>query len=573
MGSLVGGNVALGAEPDAPPPVRVLVLPFRVQGEGNLGYLRSGVRDVLASRLYREGSLVIADEFDADEARAILGAERLDLDRLRILGRQARADYTVYGSVTAVGAGYSLDANALSNSGDAAPRRHFTQGDALSKLIPSLGPLAEEIGAAILADRAERLRRLAAPPSPPPVAAPLAGGTPDWVEKTPKTAEPAGDAPPNEVFLRPDGGSGGGEMLRPGVWRSEPLSSAFVAVAVGDVDLDGAPELVAIDRNNVWIYGRQGEAMDLEQHVAGVSYHQYLNVEVADTNGNRTPEIIVTNVGQGVVNSFVLEWNEGRYERIATRIPYLLRVVEDGRGGSRLVGQKLGPVEPFGLPIHELGWRGTRLVEERKLAIPHGLNVFDFHFVTPGPDTGERVVGFAPGGEVRLYEGDATVWESGESYDGSLNAFSASMRGSEILGKGASGMRTIYLSGRLIPVDLDGDGRLELLVRRNESKLGNVFEKVRVYDGGRVHALNWNGTGFAERWRTPYLDGYVSDFRVADFDGDRDLELVIAIVKDAGITGEVKDLFSFGSADRGTRTVILSYDLAAPNPSEGRLKK
>lgn len=562
---------AAPAADEARAPLRVIVLPFRVQGEGQIGYLRSGVRDVLASRLYREGTVQIADAYDAAEAKALAEAQRVDLDRLRILGRGAGADYAVYGSVTTVGSGYSLDANVLSTSGDAPPRRHFAQGKALDELIPSLGPLADAIVEGMVADRDERLLALAAPPPAPVEPAP--GGAPAWVESAKPAPAAAKAALPNESFLPPDGAAGGGTVLAPGVWRSEPLAFALVGFAVGDVDLDGAPELVAVDRTGLWIYGRRGDAMDLEQHIAGVSYHRQLNVEIADSNGNRIPEIIVSNVGRGVVNSSIFEWNDGRYERIATRVPYLLRVVDDGRGTERLVGQKIGAVEPFGLPVHELAWHGTRLIEKVALAVPRGLNVFDFHLVDPDGAGAVRYVGLGGGGELRLYDKDETVWESAERYDGSLNAFQASGKGAEILGQGAGGMRTVYLSGRVVPVDLDGDGGVELLVRRNESKIGNVFEKVRIYDGGRVHALGWNGTGFDERWRTPYLDGYVSDFRVANVDADPEPELVVAIVKDAGVSGEVKDLFSFGSEERGARTVVFAYDLNAAAPRTERLKK
>ncbi|MBZ0253818.1 MAG: HEPN domain-containing protein, partial [Candidatus Methylomirabilis sp.] len=123
---------------------RVLVVPFQVNGGQELAYLRVGVRDILASRLHREGEVAVVSQSDAAEADAALGAGRVDLERLRILGRSASADYVVYGSVTAIGKGYSLDVQVLSASGSKPPWRDFSDGSSLDKLIPALGPMGEE---------------------------------------------------------------------------------------------------------------------------------------------------------------------------------------------------------------------------------------------------------------------------------------------------------------------------------------------------------------------------------------------------------------------------------------------
>jgi len=317
----------------------------------------------------------------------------------------------------------------------------------------------------------------------------------------------------------------------------------------------------------VWIYGWKKDGFKLERKLAGGEYNQYLRVEVADTNGNRVPEILVTNVAQRRLQSLVYEWSGKTFSRIAVRVPYFLAVVDGGPEGPLLVGQALGRTDPLGLPVHALRWDETRLVQGDEVDLPRGVDALGYQNVYLGPDRARHPVAFSSEGEVRVYEDGDVSWESAEEYDGSLTAFTASSKGGEILGGGSRGERTVYVPGRIVPLPSGAAGNPEILVRRNEGTLGNVFERIRVYDGGRIHALAWSETGFVEAWRTPYLDGYVSDFTIADLDGDGVRELVVAVVKDADFVGEIKDLFGYGSAERGAKTVLLAYDLETRPPT------
>lgn len=552
--------LSLSAPARAAEEARVLVLPFQVNGGQDLAYLRVGVRDILASRLHREGEVAVVSQYDAAEADAALGAGRADLERLRILGRSASADYVVYGSVTAIGKGYSLDVQVLSASGGKPPWRDFSDGSSLDKLIPALGPMGEEIANRIAREHERAAKKGAAPSPPAPAEQESAAPAASAVAAAPA---PPADVP-NPSFAAPEASAQAAGALEPGVWRSAPVSHAVVSFAVADVDLDGAADVVAVDRTSVIVLGREGGKLAVRARVPGPSYATNLRVDVTDVNGNRVPDLVVASVARGRARSFVLERGESGFLPIVEDAPFLLARV----AGAGLVGQALGAVDPLGRRVVRMAWKDGALAPGEPVSLPEGVGVFDFALVPFAAEGPGRTAAFSKESDLRLYgageEADEVAWESADAYDGTLNAFTASSKGSEILGGGGTGERTVYVSGRILPTDLDADGEPELLVRRNEARLGNFFERIRLFEGGRVHSLAWSGAGFEERWATPFLDGYVSDFALGDLDGDGREELVVAAVKDAGVVGEVRDLFAFGSEERGAKTVFFSYDLARP---------
>ena len=53
---------------------------------------------------------------------------------------------------------------------------------------------------------------------------------------------------------------------------------------IGDVNDDGLNEIVAIDKNNVYIYQKAENELKLLEKIKGNSYDNYIAVDVADIN-------------------------------------------------------------------------------------------------------------------------------------------------------------------------------------------------------------------------------------------------------------------------------------------------
>jgi len=130
-------------------PARVALLPVTVHSnDAASGYLSAGLASMLSSRLEQFEEIAVirldAAKPGGDTADAALAA-----------GRDAGAEFVVYGSFTQFGEGASLDIQCArveaGGGGDA--RRIFVQSGTLGEIIPKLDELAEKIRLHVSGDR------------------------------------------------------------------------------------------------------------------------------------------------------------------------------------------------------------------------------------------------------------------------------------------------------------------------------------------------------------------------------------------------------------------------------------
>ncbi len=139
-------------------PARVALLPVTVHSsDAASSYLSAGLASMLSSRLelFEEISVIRVEAGGGGEAAA-LGA-----------GREAGADFVVYGSFTQFGEGASLDLQCARVEGGGDARRIFVQSGTLGEIIPKLDELAEKIRLHVSGGR---------PPAPDPAPAATAAG-------------------------------------------------------------------------------------------------------------------------------------------------------------------------------------------------------------------------------------------------------------------------------------------------------------------------------------------------------------------------------------------------------------
>ena len=120
-----------------------------------------------------------------------------------------------------------------------------------------------------------------------------------------------------------------------------------------------------------------------------------------------------------------------------------------------------------------------------------------------------------------------------------------------------------YVPMRMPVVDLDRDGRYELLANKPVTTAGKLFTNYRTYPQGEIHAMLWDGMGMELLWKTRRIKGTVCDVTVADVDNNGKVDLVVAVNSYGGVTSGLK-----------TRCAVYMYPLdttkvnARPNYQE-----
>ena len=105
----------------------------------------------------------------------------------------------------------------------------------------------------------------------------------------------------------------------------------------------------------------------------------------------------------------------------------------------------------------------------------------------------------------------------------------------------ASFQERIYFNPRIQFYDIEDDGMLEVFVVKNEEVGGGTLGKYKRFTKGSLEILSWDGISLAPAFKTKSVQGWISDFVIADIDGDSIDELIVSVVGKSKLLINVAD--------------------------------
>ena len=563
-------------------PYQLVIVPFKMNADRDLTFLKEGALDILASRLSWENKVTVVSREKTAEALK-KGSEPVNEAGAQDLGRRLKADYVLLGSLTVFGNSVSLDGKIIDVHQKQSTLTLFKEGKDIDQVIPLLSLFATEIKERLFGLSVESSPKIAkaVPESPSPsiyahpetLLADEPGGEEETVPEPSRPSTPAPqEAPPapepndrkDAATVKPAPPVAGGFAEPPqtalsattstAFWKSPHFKFAIQGIALGDVDGDKKTEVVFISDRRVSVNRFQNQGLVKLWEKSGKRGRRYIGVDVADVNNNGRAEIFVTSVKnpEDRLSSFVLEWDGRAFQPISEEAPWYYRVVDLPHLGQVLLGQKRAMDAPFVREVHELAWANGKYEPQEPLGLPKGVNIYGFAQGDVKNNGLQMTIAFDREDRLRLFSlsGDEK-WKSGERFGGNMNYVESWMKNSDISDR-------LYLPQRICVLDLNGDGKQEVVVPSNESQIGRLFAKFRTFSTGHMASLSWSGLTLAPELQTPKLEGYISDFGIGDFDHDGTDEVVVAHVDKGGlpIVG-------------GSKSSIISYEIN-PKPSPAR---
>ncbi len=238
---------------------------------------------------------------------------------------------------------------------------------------------------------------------------------------------------------------------------------------------------------------------------------EQINVESADMNGNGRPEIFVTAMFGGKVFSYVIEFQEGGYRRIAD-VPGFLRVLSYPGKGAVLIGQAYDPVTFFaGQPKVYSAVEG-KYVAGAEFTLPKELGLYGWTYANLG-DRQPLLVALDDDDHLMVYSGQTMVWKSAEQYAGvGLFVYKPVTGIDAVLSRQATALdksQRVKIRGRVVAGDLNNDGKDEIVVQKNigSSMLG-------AFTGAELNGLAWTGARLEQVWSVKDISGPVYDIAI-----------------------------------------------------------
>jgi TolB-like protein len=478
---------------------KVAILPFMIYSQENLDYLREGIYNILTSRITVEERIVVIDRSIVERAFYEERPTRLDEAAATKIGMKIRADYVVLGSITKVGDYISLDARLISLTEEKPPLSAFTQHKGIDDVMVKIGDFAQDIGYKILGRRT-------------------------------MIGRPGESRREGGMIERFDRGSLDFK-------KSQTFDFEIKGLDIGDVDGDKKNELVIMDTNNLYVFKYDGDKLKLFREIKIGYQHNFLSLDVADVNRNGYAEIIVTSVVGDNLQSFILEYEEKEFRKIIEKANWYFRVLDHPKDGPTLMGQGMGSDGLFTGRIYKFLWKKKSFKKGPKMPFPNGTIIFGIALAPIRSketsdlivlDDLERLRIVAPNGK--------NLWSSKERYGGGTNFYDTEKKRDMSYRYGNSPPWRVYIPGRILIRDLDGDGLKEVIINKNDTSGTRLFDRIRLFDIGEIYNLVWQDGILTTNWKTKKIGGYISDFQVKDIDNDGEAELVVSVVDLGGIT-------------------------------------
>ncbi len=503
------------AHAEEKPRPRLAILPFTMNNPEDLAHLQEGVRAMLASRVAAGIGAILVDRHEA----AKVVSEQSGISPQEA-GRVLGADLVLTGSVTGLGSSLSIDA-ILTRVKEGDSESFFTSAADQNSIIAAVDRLAADISGSISGEprQVEQATAASSVAKPGAVSTGSSDQTmhPDRIFRAPVSAVPvpAPSITTTSPFLPP--------VTKPAgqASRSQFLDLEIQVMDAADVFGEGSSQVVLAEKQRVTVYRQDGGRLTKAAEVPAAPRHvRIVSLCLADLNGNGRAEIYVSAISDNTPLSYAVEWDGKAFVSLYNKQRWYTRTLFLPGKGMVLAGQQGGSDYPVKPGIYQLTVGDGELVKGEKLAIPEAVNLFDFVLGDFTGDGQTEIAVQSQDDHLYLYNKNGDVlWEGAADFGHTsryIGPASASLGDQE----------NLQVPTRLVALDLNGDGRQELVAMKNPSGLGTIMRTVGSFVGGSIDIMAWNGITFNEYWSTGPIGSYIASYQLEATEGRLYLALI-----------------------------------------------
>jgi hypothetical protein len=204
-------------------------------------------------------------------------------------------------------------------------------------------------------------------------------------------------------------------------------------------------------------------------------------------------------------------------------------------------------------PIFRFVWKKKSFEKGPKMPFPKETKIFGLTLADIRGKGKPEIISFDSFERVNILSEDGKIlYRTRDRFGGTANYYDTLKKKEEAFRPQDSPPWRVYIPGRIVIKDLEGDGIPKIIVNKNEFTTGRLFHRVRSFEKGEIQNLIWEEGALETNWKTREIKGYISDFQVKDADNDGEEELVVAVIPPTEETGALS---------KQTRSHILFFKL------------
>jgi hypothetical protein len=403
---------------------------------------------------------------------------------------------------------------------------YYSSASGENEIIAAVDKLSKDIAARSFNKRPHATTITA--PAAPAAAYPA---TPD-IPSAPNAAFQT--AHPDRAFMQPGqyGQVGGSPFIQSmgisgslGFTKTQNLHYSIQGMDIGDVDGDGADDVVIASPNKITAYHLINNRLQKFGEIETLAKNRIISVNVGDVNNNGKAEIYVSSIDWVTPDSFAVEWQEKDFTYLFRNEKWYVKPMDVPGPGLLLAGQSGGIDSPFTSGIYEVEIVDGSLRTKEQLPVPADINLFEFSMADLDGDGKVEVISIDQEDRLKVrHTGGKQMWKGDGRYGGSLRYVGGRSRYAQSRGPdspledidGAENISEdrIYIPSRIVVEDINNDNLPDIVLNKNLSTASRLLKNLKNYPSGEIHGLVWNGIGMAELWRTRKLDGYVATYQL-----------------------------------------------------------
>lgn len=482
----------------------LVIFPLAIYADQSKAYLGQGIKRMLISRISGEGIEIVPDEkyislLDKSEKKGVTSKKRAEE-----MARGLKADYAVFGSITTIGGGYSLDLSLLEVAKDGSKLTKISNAVDEDQLIPQLSDVAYQLRAFIEGKEIPSKKTAGEP----------ARRTAEKADVLPKPSTTKG------IFSKVESEEQGPKAIEKGLFFKptreyqgfKPTGKISVGMSVmafdmGELDAKSGVEILVLGRKKLLVYSSHGASFALKDTLKAGFGEDFLRVSVGDTDNNGMAEIYLVSRYGIRARSTVYEWT-GTFKRLDRRAGHM-QAIKDPISGKALLLFKDSKVDEFfsgGMYVMEYE-KGGKLTKREQLPKLKGAQFYTLALFDFDRDGGPEWIGL--GDESRPYVWDKqgeVLWNGDKHLGGTNNAIA--------LGDALPGdpPPRIAFNSRLLVTDIDGDGKREILSIKNIPLIEHALH-FKVYTKSLLFVYRIEGQGLSPAWTTGNIDWCLTDMQ------------------------------------------------------------